>query len=77
MQFTPGKHGFQKVSGVHGALGFSGADDVVQLVNEQDNLPVRGFDLVEDSLQALLKFAPELGAGNEGAHVQREQGAVL
>ena len=35
--------------------------------------PLRLADLVHDALQALLELAPELGAGHQRAHVQRQQ----
>ncbi len=65
------------VARVHGALGLAGAHDGVQLVDEQDNLPLRLLYLVEDGLQPLLKLAPVLGTGDQGAHVQGEDGLVL
>ena len=40
-------------------------------------LPSDFFDLGQDRLQPLLKLAPVLGSGDEGAHVQGEDGLVL
>ena len=37
--------GFKQVAGVHGALGLAGADDGVQLVDEQDDLAALGLHL--------------------------------
>jgi hypothetical protein len=37
-QLAAGEHGLEHVAGVHRALGGAGADDGVQLVDEQDDL---------------------------------------
>ena len=37
----------------------------------------RGFDVAEHGLKALLEFAAELRAGNQRAHIQREDGLVF
>jgi hypothetical protein len=39
-QLAAGEHGLEHVAGVHGALGLAGADDRVQLVDEQEDAPV-------------------------------------
>ncbi len=40
VQLAPGQHGLEHVGGVHCAFGSAGADDGVQLVDEQDDLAV-------------------------------------
>ena len=40
VQLTPGQHRLEHVGGIHGAFGSAGADDGVQLVDEQDDLAV-------------------------------------
>ena len=76
VQLAAGEHRLQQVGGVHGALGGPGADDGVQLVDEQDDLPVRVGDLLEHRLQALLELAAVLGAGHQRAQVQRHDPLV-
>ena len=49
----------------------------MQLVDEQDDLAVAALDGVEHGLEPLLKLAPELCAGDERAHIQREELPVL
>ena len=49
----------------------------MQLVEEQDDLAIRGFGLGHDSLEPLLKLTAELRAGDEQAHVQRNQTLAL
>ncbi len=77
MQFAARERRLQKVAGVHRALGLAGADDGVQLVDEEDDAALRGLHLGEHALQALLELAAILGAGDERAHVEREQLLVL
>ena len=52
------------------ALGRAGADEVVQLVDEQDDVAALG-DLLHHLLQALLELAAVLRAGDEGREVER------
>ncbi len=72
-QLAAGQHGLEHVAGVHGALGRARAHDGVDLVDERDDLPLGGLDLLEDGLQALLELAAVLGAGDHGAQVQADQ----
>src|SRR5436190_578348 len=77
MQLAAGEHRLEQVRGVHRALRRARADDRVQLVDEQDDPAVRVLDLLEDGLEALFELAPELGAGDEGAEVERDDALVL
>ena len=70
VQLAAGQHGLQQVAGVHGAVRLARADDGMQLIDEQNNPPVALFDFRQHGLQPLLKFSPELGAGDQGAHIQ-------
>jgi hypothetical protein len=54
----------EHVAGVHGALGRAGADDGVQLVDEEDDLALGVGDLLEHGLEAVLELAAVLGAGD-------------
>ena len=62
----------QDVGGIDRAFGGSGADDGMQLVDEE-NAVTRGADLLDDLLQALLELAAILGARDQRADVQRQQ----
>ena len=77
VQLAPGQHGLEQVARVHGALGLARAHDGVQLVDKEDDAALGLFDLVEDGLQPLLKLAAVLGPGDQGTHVQGEDGLVL
>ena len=61
--------GLRMRGGVDGAFGRAGADEGVQLVDEQDDVAA-GPDLLEHLLEALLEVAPVAGAGHQGAQVQ-------
>ena len=67
----------QEIARVHAALGLARAHNGVQLINEQDNFSFGLLDLVQNGFQTFLKFAPVLRAGNQGTHVQRENGLIL
>ena len=77
VQLASGQHGLEHVAGVHGALGLAGADDGVQFVHEEQDLPVAVLHVLEDRLQALLELASVLGARHQGAHIQGEDLLVL
>ena len=71
VQFAAARqHRFEKVAGVHRAFRLAGADDGVQLVDEQDDLPGGGEHFLEHALESFLELAAEIGPGDEGAHVQ-------
>ena len=77
VQLAAGEHRLQEVRGVHRALGGPGADDRVELVDEQDDAAVGVLDLLQDRLQALLELAPELGARDQGTEVEPDDALVL
>jgi hypothetical protein len=76
-QLATREHRLEHVAGVHRALGLSRPDDRVHLVDEHDEQAFRVGDLLEHRLEPLLELASELGAGDEGAHVERDQPLVL
>ena len=77
VQLATGQHGFQQVARVHAAFGLASTHDGMQFIDEQDDAAVGLLDFRQDSLQTLLKFAAILGTGDEGTHVQRENGLIL
>ena len=71
-----GEHRLDEVGGVHHAAGGgAGADHRVNLVDEQNRAGLL-LQLRDHRLQALLEVAAVLGAGDQRAHVEREDGAV-
>ena len=65
----------EHVGGVDGPLGPAGADQGVQLVDEQDDV-VGAADLVHDRLDALLELAAVLGAGDHHGQVEHHDSPV-
>ncbi len=76
-QLAASERRLEQIGRVHGALGGAGADQGVELVDEEDDLAVGVHDLLEDGLEAVLELAAILGAGDEGAHVERDEPAAF
>ena len=68
--------GLQDIGRVDRALGCAGADDHVQLIDEQDDVLVL-LQLLEHALDALLELAAVLGAGDHAGQVQGDELLVL
>ncbi len=66
----------EHVAGVDGAFGRAGADQRMQLVDEEDDLAVRLFDLLQDRLEAVFKLAAILGAGEHRSQIERDDALV-
>ena len=64
----------EHVGGVDRALGGAGADEGVELVEEEHDV-LRLADLLHDRLEPLLELAAILGAGHEGAEVELQRAA--
>ena len=77
MQLAARERGLEHVAGVHGAFGLAGAHHGVQLVDEQDDLAFLLGEIVEHALEALFELAAELGAGDQRAHVERQDALAL
>ena len=77
VQLSARQHGLEQVACIHRALGLTGADDGMKLVDKKQDLPVAPLDLVQNRLEAFLKLAAEFCTGDQSAHVQGEDGLVL
>ncbi len=77
VQLAAGQHRLEQIARVHGALGGAGADDGVQLVDEEDDLALRVLDGLEHRLEPLLELAAVLRAGDQRPHVERHDALVL
>jgi hypothetical protein len=76
-QLAPGEHGLEQVAGIHGASSGAGPHNGMDLIDEQHDLSFRGRHLLEHGLEPFLEFAPVFGAGDQAAHVEGDQLAVL
>ena len=73
-QLTSGQQRLDHVACVHGRIATGAcAHNGMQLIDEGDDLPFGLLDLVEDSLEALLKLASILRAGQHGTQIQRNE----
>ena len=75
-QLPAREHRLEQVGGIHGSFGRPGADDRVQLVDEQDDRALGVGDLLEHGLEAVLELPAVLGAGDQRADVERDDAAV-
>jgi hypothetical protein len=71
------QHRLQHVRCVHRSFRCPGADDGVQLVDEQDHLSGGVGHFFEDGLQPLFELASVLRPGDERTHIQRDDPLVL
>ena len=76
LQLAAGQRRLEDRGGVDRALGGAGADEVVELVDEQDDVAALG-DLLHHLLEALLELAAVLRAGDQGGQVERVDLLVL
>ena len=69
LDLTPGQRRFEDICRVEAALGRTGSDDRMDLVNEQQHVPGL-VELIHDVLQTLFKLTPVLRPGHHAADVQ-------
>ena len=69
LQLTAGQHRLEDAGRVDRALGGTGTDEGVDLVDEQHDVAA-GADLLEHLLQALLEVTAVARTGDEGAEVE-------
>ena len=73
MEFAARQGGFEQIRGVHRPLGLAGADQGMHFVDEKNDAALGRGDFVQHGLQPLLELAPVFCAGDQRAHVEREQ----
>ena len=76
LQLAAGQHRLEDAGGVDRALGGTGTDEGVDLVDEQDDVAA-GADLLEHLLEALLEVTAVARAGDQRAEVERVDLLVL
>ncbi|GMA18154.1 hypothetical protein GCM10025862_01750 [Arsenicicoccus piscis] len=76
LQLAAGQHRLEDARCVDGALGSTGTDEGVDLVDEQDDVAA-GADLLEDLLQPLLEVTAVAAAGDQSAEVEGVELLVL
>src|SRR3546814_11716182 len=73
MQLAARERRLEHVAGVHRAFLLAGADQRVDLVDEQDHLAVLLGQIGEQGFQTLLELAAEFGTGDQRAEVERSE----
>ena len=73
VQLAARERGLEHVRGVHRAVGLAGADQRVQLVDEDHDLALGRLDFRQHGLQPLLELAAVFRSGDHGAEVERDQ----
>ena len=76
LQLAARQRRLHDVGGVDSALGGARSDDRVQLVDEQDDLALSLFHLVDDRLEALFELAAEFAPRDDARHVERQHALV-
>ena len=75
-QLAAGECGLEDVGGVHGALTTTCTHEGMDLIDEEDDAALRLRHLLDDSLEAFLKFALIFGTCHKGAHIERIEALV-
>ena len=70
LDLAAGQRGLEDIRGIHGALGITGADEIVYLVDEQDHI-ARLLHVSDQTLDSALELSAELRAGNECRQVEQ------
>ena len=70
VQFAAGERRLEHVARVHRALGLAGADQRVDLVDEQDDAAFLLGQIRKHALEAVLELAAVFGAGDHGGQVE-------
>ena len=75
LQVAPGQGRFEDIGCIHGPFDGTGADELVDFVDEEDDGIVL-FDDVKDALDPFFKFAAVLGTGDDAGQVEGENALV-
>ncbi len=77
VELASGQHWLQHVAGIQCAVGLSGSDNGMELIDKEDDLPVGFLDFLQNRLETLLEFAAVFCAGDERTHIQGEDIFIL
>jgi len=67
----------EQVGSIVAAFGRTGPDDGVEFVDEQNYATGGCTDFAEHGLETIFEFAAILGAGDQRAHVERDDALVF
>ena len=73
VQLAPRERGLEHIGGVNRALGTSGADERMQLVDKNNKFSLSALNLAHDCFQPILKLAAVFGARDNRAKINGNQ----
>src|SRR5215472_7822051 len=76
-QLTASQRRLQHVGSINRALSRPGANQSMQLVDEENDLSLRILDLFQDSLKPIFKLPTIFGAREHGAQIKRYHPLIL
>ena len=71
-QFATGQSRFQDIGGIHRTFALTGTDQCMNLIDKENNFPIRFSHFVDYGFQTFFKLTFIFGSGNQSAHIQRE-----
>ena len=76
MQLAACERRLQHIARIHRAVGLTGTDHGVQLVDEENDLTFLFGEIIEYALQTLFKITAEFRTGDQSAHIERQDALV-
>ena len=76
VQFAPRQGWFQHIARIHGPFGLAGTDHRMQFIDEENDLAFLFGEVIQDCFEPFLEFTTEFCAGDQRAHIQRENALV-
>ncbi len=77
MQFAAGQHGLEQIGCVHRSFRRARSHDRMQLIDEEQDLPLCRLHLFEHRLQSFFELAAKLCAGHQRSHVEGDDPLLL
>ena len=77
MELTTRQSGLDQIGRVHGAIGFTGADQSVHLIDEEHDAAFGLLNFFQNGFESLLELTAKLRASNQRAHIEGEQALIL
>src|SRR5205085_12312843 len=74
---TASERGLEQIRRVHRAFRGTGADERVQLIDEQNDVAFALFDFLDDRFQTIFKLAAILRTGDERTEIEGHDALVL
>ena len=76
-QASAGEGGLQHVAGIHCAFGRAGADQGMEFVDEEDDLAIGVFDLLEQGFEPVFKLTAAVCSRDHAGKVEGDDALVF